>query len=134
MTLKVARETFRAAGDSLDIAKEAFRAAEFVFDTASDALETVTKGLEEVKDVFRVGIELIGDIDSFGLTGLFSLDEITFESSLSAASGGSFSLTVQATILGNTETLRISVNLNDFVETITRPLADKVCLGLGDLL
>lgn len=129
----MARESFRLAGQSLNVAKEAFRAAELTFNTASDAVQAATDSLNVVKETFRVGAQLIGEIASFGLSGLIDINEITFESSLSAATGGSFSLTVRATILGSSQNIKISADLNDIPGTITRPLADKVCPGLSDL-
>lgn len=130
-----ARETVRLAGQSLNIAKEAFRAAESVANGASNAVQVAADSLDVVKDTFKVGAQLIGDIASFGLSELFALHEITFEAPLTAAAavGGRFSLTVRATILGSSQKIRISADLNDITGTITRPLADKVRSGLGNL-
>ena len=129
LSLKVARETVRALGDSLSIAKETFRVTERALDAASSALQDASDGLEYVKRQFREGLQVLAEVANFGLTGFCAIEEITFQASLSNAALGSFSLSVRAVILDQTVSVSLSADLNNIVGTITRPLANRIGFG-----
>ena len=116
----------RLVGNSLDIAKEAFRAAERIADAASRGLTQASDSLEDVKDAFRDGIRLIAEIATYGLRNLLVIEEITFEASLGTANLGRFEISVTVVVLGSRQTLRLSIDLNNILRTITRPLAGLI--------
>ena len=126
-SLRLARETLEALGDSLSIAKKAFRVAERALNVASRELRDVSVGLEHVKRRFREGLQVVAKITNFGLNRLFAIEEITFQASLGNAASGRFSLSVQAIILDQTVNVSLSTaDINNIHGTITRPLANRI--------
>ncbi len=113
----------RFVGKSLDIAKEAFRIAERIADAASRGLTEASDILDEVKEAFRDGLRLIAEIVTYGLTNLLKIEEISFEASLGTINTGRFEVSATVVVLGSRQTPRLTIDLQDILRTLTRPLA-----------
>lgn len=133
IALDGARATVRLAQGTLDIARAAFHAAQRLANAAQHGITAAQNALDAVEHGFRVGLQFVADILSFGLNNLLNIREITFDSSLSAAAEGRFSLTITATVLGTSRTASFEANLHDIAGTIARPLGETIVEGFGSI-
>ena len=123
----------KAASKSLEAAKAALvplRAAVTAARATLTAVETALSGVEAAQ---AVGLQAFNDIARFGLNGLISIREISFNARLDVAAGGAFPGSVRAVFLGAAETtVPVNVNLHD-ITAMARQLADHIGNGYSSL-
>ncbi len=124
--LDAASGAIKGLGHTLDIAKGVLTAAQKTVDATKIALTEATKSLSIVKVAMQGTVNIFNKIVSFGLNGLFSIKEIKFDAKLGNAALGKFSLSISAKILGKSETLSISADVHDIVNSIVKPIAKKI--------
>ena len=124
--LDAAGATIKGLGHTLDIAKGTLTAAQKATDATKIVLTEAAKSLSVVKGAMQGTVDIFNKITSFGLNGVFSIEEITFDAQLGNAALGKFSLSIRAKILGKTETLSVNADIHDIISTIVNPLAKKI--------
>ena len=129
--LEAARITLDSSRHSLDVVRIALRAAEEVLSGAQEAVELASDALEVVEDTYQVGMRAATKIAQFGLTGIVNIQEITFRTSLSVVSTGSFSVSIRARLLRVQTTVGVSLDLRD-ITGVARELGDRVTSGLSN--
>ena len=121
------------ARQSLDAAEAALVAAQDIVNAARSSLDAAVGVLEAASQTYRAGSLAAQKIAEVGVNGLISIREISFDVSLSAASGGSFAGSVRVSFLGQTEvSVGLSINMQD-ITAMARQLADRVGNGLSSL-
>lgn len=121
------------AQEGLSAAQTTLKAAQATVDAARVSLDAVNAVLQAVSDTYKLGSDVAGKITSFGINGLVSIHEITFNAELSVANGGSFSGSVKARFLGHAQvTVRININLRD-ITAMAKQLADEIGAGFSSL-
>ncbi len=111
---------------SLDAAKDVLDGARATVNTARVSLDAANLALQAASATYNVGSKAAGKIASFGINGLISIREISFDVNLSVANGGSFSGSVRANFLGQTEvTVRLNINVRD-ITSMAKQLANRI--------
>ena len=124
--LVVAEEAVNTARGTLDAAKAALIPLQAAVDAAQVVVDGAEQALEGVKAAFAVGLQAANAIANFGLNGLISIREISFNANLDVAAGGSFSGSVRAVFAGAAETtVSINIDLRD-ITSMARQLADHI--------
>ncbi len=117
----------------MDIANAALTAAQGTVTVAQSSLDLANLALSAVEQTYRIGTMAANEIAKVGLNGLISIREITFDVSLSAANGGTFSGSVRASFVGQAEvSASATINLRD-IAAIAKDLADNIGSGLSSL-
>ena len=98
--------------------------------SAKRVFNTAVAKFEMVKKAYRVGIEATKQIARFGLGGIVSLKEITFDVSLSEAAHGNFACSVKGILSGKMVKVTIKANRLS-ITRIARQIADHVIYGLS---
>ena len=124
--LKLAERAVDEARGVLDAAEAALIPLRAAVDAAQVVVDGAEAALEGVKQAFAVGLEAANAIANFGLNGLISIREISFNANLDVAAGGSFSGSVRAVFAGAAEvTVSININLHD-ITSMAKQLADRI--------
>ena len=120
------RGTLEAAKAALALPEAALRAAE-------EGVDFAQKAVDGVEAAYAAGLEAAEFIAKLGLNGLISIREISFDVSLGAAAGGSFSGSVTAVFGGAAEvTISFNINLYD-ITSMVKQLVDQIGDGLSSL-
>lgn len=91
------------------------------------------KGLDGIEAAYAAGLKAADFIARIGLNGLISIRQISFDVSLDAAAGGSFSGSIKAVFAGSAEvTVSLKINLYDIISMV-KQLVDHIGDGLSDL-
>ena len=131
--LAVAEAAVNTARGTLDAASAALIPLQAAVDAAQVAVDGAEQALEGIKQAFVVGLQAANAIANFGLNGLVSIREISFNANLDVAAGGSFSGSVRAVFAGAAETtVSININLYD-ITSMVKQLVDQIGDGLSSL-
>ena len=131
--LEAAKATVNTARGTLDAAKAALIPLQAAVTAAQASVDGAESALDGVKAVFAVGLQAANAIANFGLNGLVSIREISFNANLDVAAGGSFSGSVRAVFAGAAETtVSININLRD-ITSIAKQLADHIGSGFSSI-
>ena len=96
-------------------------------------MDGAEQALEGVKQAFAIGLQAANAIAKYGLNGLISIREISFNANLDVAAGGSFSGSVRAVFAGAAETtVSININIRD-IKSMAKQLADHIRNGFSSL-
>ena len=133
LALKGAEKVVDTSRVALDVAKGVLEGAKRTVSAAKGALDAANAALEAAKQTYRAGADAASALARFALNDLFNIKEITFDVSLSVASGGSFSGRVSARILGRDVNAAVSVNVHD-IASMAKQLADKAISGLSSFI
>ena len=128
--LKAAEKTVKGSKVTLDAAKGVLEGAKGVVSAAKHTLDVANAALEAAKLTYKIGADAATALTRFALKDLFNIREITFDVSLSVASGGSFSGRVSARIFGKNVDASLSIDVRDIV-SMAKQLADKAIGGLS---
>ena len=128
--LRAAKKTVQSSRVTLDAAKGVLEGVKKTVSAAKHTLDVANAALEAAKVTYKVGADAATAITRFALKDLFNIREITFDVSLSAASGGSFSGRVSARIFGKNVDASLSIDVRDVV-SMAKQLADKAIGGLS---
>ena len=129
-TLRAAERAVDSSRVTLNAAKAALEGARAAVSAAKHTLDVANAALEAAKVTYKVGAEAAAAITRFVLNDLFNIKEITFNVTLSVASGGSFSGRVLARILGNDVDISLNIDVHDVV-SMAKQLADQAISGLS---
>ena len=131
--LTVAERVVDESRGVLDAAKAALIPLQAAVDAARVLVDGAEAALEGVKQAFAVGLQAANAIANFGLNGLISIREISFNANLDVAAGGSFSGSVRAVFAGAAETtVSININIRD-IKSMAKQLADHIRNGFSSL-
>ena len=131
--LSVANRTVQAANHSLDVAKFGLTVAQKTLDGAKDVLQGAEDLLTGIEDTFKFGLDAADKISNFGLEGLITINDISFDVELNVANSASFDVSVTASFLGQPPIdLYLGINLRD-LDPICRDLAEHIGEGFGQL-
>ena len=123
----------KAASKTLEVAKAAIAPLELAVTAAKGVLTATEATLSGVQAAQAVGLKAFNEIAKFGLNGLISIREISFDAHLDVAAGGSFSGSVRAVFLGAAETtVSVNVNMRD-ITAMAKQLADHIGNGFSSL-
>ena len=128
--LKAAEKIVEGSKVTLDAANGVLEGAKGVVSAAKHTLDVANAALEAAKVTYKVGADAATAIVRFALNDLFNIKSITFDVTLSAASGGSFSASVSARILGNNVNVSLKIDVHNIV-SMAKQLADKAIGGLS---
>ena len=128
--LKAAEKTVGGSKFTLDAANGVLEGAKGVVSAAKHTLDVANAALEAAKVTYKVGADAATAIARFALKDLFNIKSITFDVTLSAASGGSFSGRVSARILGNNVKVSLKIDVRNMA-SMAKQLADKAIGGLS---
>lgn len=118
---------------SLEVAKAGLYIPEAALEVAEQTVAAASFALEGVEAAFAAGLKAAEFIAKLGLNGLISIREISFDTSLDAASGGSFSGSIRAVFLGAAEvTVSLHVNLYD-ISAMVKEIVEYIGDGLSSL-
>ena len=133
LALRGAEELVDSTRSTLDAAKAALIPLEAAVDAAQLTVDGAEETLRGVQAAFAVGLQAANAIANFGLNGLVSIREISFNARLDVAAGGSFSGSVRAVFAGAAETtVSLDVNLYD-ITSMARQLAEHIGSGFSSL-
>ena len=133
LALRGAEELVDSTRSTLDAAKAALVPLEAAVDAAQLTVDGAEETLRGVQAAFAVGLQAANAIANFGLNGLVSIREISFNARLDVAAGGSFSGSVRAVFAGAAETtVSFDVNLYD-ITSMARQLAEHIGSGFSSL-
>ena len=91
------------------------------------------KALDGIEKIYAAGLKAADFIARLGLNGLISIRQISFDISLDAAAGGSFSGSIRAVFVGSAEvTVSLNINLYDIISMV-KQLVDRIGDGLSSL-
>ena len=130
LALRAAKEIVDNSRWTLHVAKGVLEGAKGVVSAAKHSLDVVNLALEAAKQTYKVGAAAANAIAQFALKDLFNIKEMTFDVSLSAANGGSFSVGVKARILGNDVNVNAQINVRD-ITSVAKQLAEEAIGGLS---
>ena len=118
---------------TLDVAKGVLSGAQGIVKTARGVLDIAIEALEVVKKAYRVGVNAISAITSFGLTKIINISEIYFKVKLGDAEGGEFQCRVKGVLMGQNINVRLEINTRD-VSSVARSLAERAIGGIGKFI
>lgn len=127
--LEAAKTTLRGARYTLDAAKGVVAAAQVVVDQSRHTLDGVKAALEVVKAAVKAGADAASAITRLTLGGLMNIHKMEFNVHIAVAATGSFSGTMEATLLGAYSRFSFNLNLKS-VDQMARDLAEKVFPGI----
>ena len=128
--LIAAQKVVDASKHTLDAAEAALEVPKAAVAAAKHSLDVANLALEAAKQTYKVGLDAASAIAGFALGGLINIREITFDVTLSAANGGSFSCSVKATITGKSVDVSLTINVYNIV-SIARQLAKHAVSGIS---
>ena len=133
--LALAERAVNSARITLDAAKLTLEGAMRAVNTARDSLNVANLALEAARRTYRAGAEAATALTRFAANAndLFSIRTITFDVTLSAASGGSFSGRVSARIFGRNVNVALNINLRN-IASMARQLAEEAIDGLSSFI
>ena len=123
-------ELVKDLGSKLDDAKETASEKQKAANNAIQKLAEATKALKDVKSDAQGSVDMFNRITTVEFGGLLDIQEISFESHLAVAILGKYSLTIQAKILDQSQTLNISADLHAITSTIVNPQAKKIEINM----
>ncbi len=124
--IRAAEGTVSVAQKSVDAAEGVLKAAQATVNAARGSLNAAKEVLKATSDTFKVGSEVARKIADFGVNGLISIREISFDVNLSVASGGSFSGSVRASFLGQADiSVSLRIDMRD-ITSMAKQLADEI--------
>ena len=131
--LRAAEGVVSGAKGTLDVANVALEGARVVVRESEVALDAANGILEAAKQTYRLGAKAGELVASFGINGLVSITQISFDVELGAAASGRFAGSVTARFLGGAQTtISLSIDLRD-IASMASQLADHVSSGLSGL-
>ena len=133
LALTAAEEIVDGSRFTLEIAKAGLELPQRALLAARETVTLAEVAVDGIEALYAAGLQAAEFIASVGLNGLISIREISFDVSLSAAAGGSFSGSVTAVFLGSAEvTISFSIDLYNIISMVTQ-LADYIGDGLSSL-
>ena len=124
--VRAAQGVVNTASSSLNSANVAFAVAEQAFNAANGVLQAAQTTLQGVNQLYAAGLKAVEFISSYGLNGLISIQEMSFDVNLSVANGGQFAGSVRATVLTTLDiNVSIDINLRD-ITAMARQLAGYI--------
>ena len=133
LALKGAEELVDSSRVTLEAAKAALAIPEAALIAAEEGVDVAQAAVDGVKAAYAAGLKAAEFIAKLGINGLISIREISFDVSLDAASGGSFSGSVRAVFAGAAEvTISFDINLYD-ITSMVKQLVDHIGDGLSSL-
>ena len=128
--LTAAEKTVDGSKVTLDAANGVLEGAKGVVRATKHTLDVANAALAAAKATYKVGADAATAITRFALNDLFNIKSITFDVTLSAASGGSFSGSVSARILGKNVNVSLNIDVRNIV-SMAKQLADRAIGGLS---
>ena len=133
LALKGAEEIVDASRHTLELAKAGIAIPQATLIAAEATVGVAQKGLDGIEAAYAAGLKAADFIARIGLNGLISIRQISFDVSLDAAAGGSFSGSIKAVFAGSAEvTVSLKINLYDIISMV-KQLVDHIGDGLSDL-
>ena len=133
LALKAAEEIVDSSRVTLEAAKAALALPEAALRAAEEGVNLAQTAVDGVEAAYAAGLEAAEFVAKLGLNGLISIREISFDVSLGAASGGSFSGSVTA-VFGGAAEVTISFNINIYdITSMVKQLVDQIGDGLSSL-
>ena len=133
LALRAAEEVVDSSRVTLDGLKAALTPLKAAVEAAKAVVKVAEEALEGLKVTFATALQAADAIVAFGLNGLISIREISFNVNLDVAAGGSFSGSVRAVFVGAAEvTVSFNINLFDITSMATQ-LADHIGSGFSSL-
>ena len=133
LTLRAAEEVVDSSRVTLNGLKAALIPLQAAVNAAKAVVSAAEDALEGIKVTFATALQAANAIANFGLNGLVSIREISFNANLDVAAGGSFSGSVRAVFAGAAEiTVSFNINLYDITSMATQ-LADHIGSGFSSL-
>ena len=133
LALSAAEEIVDASRHTLEVAKAGLYIPEAGLLAAEQAVNAAQGVLDGIEAAYAAGLKAAEFIAKLGINGLISIREISFDVSLDAAAGGSFSGSVRAVFVGAAEvTISFNINLYD-ITSMVKQLVDEIGDGLSSL-
>ena len=131
--IETALKALRSARDSLYKAIDVFRKAESVVAIAKKSLDLAKGALENVKNVYKVGVKALKALRDFIATNIINIREIYFKVALSVARGGKFQCRVKGVVVGRDLNVNLNFDVKDIL-SIAKSLSEKVISGISDFI
>ena len=133
LALSAAEEIVDASRYTLEVAKAGLYIPEAGLLAAEGAVIVAENAVDGIEAAYAAGLKAAEFIAKLGLNGLISIREITFDTRLDAASGGSFSGSIRAVFVGAAEVnVSLSINLYD-ITAMVKELVEYIGDGLSSL-
>ena len=127
--LRTARYLVGKSRGILKAANVILKGAKHIVRVSKRSLDIVNAFLEGVKRAYQVGTKALSAITKFGLGGVFSIRELSFDVALSSAATGHFRVSVLVSIFRKLKRFSLNINLRNILSFI-KAIGERVLHGL----